>query len=216
LFFIFDDFLVKNGIGEHALVEQALASLLAHVEKRHTRVGDEDVRLGAGLERLPREGDALEGEQVSGADGTEVLDDLGDAEEVLAHYFSSFLLRLGLLVVAQLLLDLLDEPLTELDIVDGLLIEVVGHPCGAQCTHELGLASQHLIGVAIHFGPFLSHCLCRVAGSPGLTEAVQKCFGRTASLGYETSASNSTNMLCKAHVSCKIESLYFKEQARNI
>ncbi len=66
-------------------VEQPLASLLPHVEEREPHVGHEDVRVGAGPERLLVEGDLLEGEQVSGADGTEVLHDLGDAEEVLAH-----------------------------------------------------------------------------------------------------------------------------------
>ncbi len=146
-------------------VEQPLASLLSHVEERDARVPLEDV-LGTLL----------------GSHGTDVGHDLlrdhlgllalvvgqlaapldlGDAVEVDTHELTSSLLRLGLLVgESQLLLDLLDEPLTELDVVDGLLVEAIGHPSDAQGAHELGETSHHLIGVAIHFGSLSTCCFC--------------------------------------------------------
>ena len=94
--------------------EQPLASLLSHVEEREPHVGDEDVRLGAGLERLLIEGDGLESDQVGGADGTEVLHDLGDAEEVLAHDLANRPLAGGLAVVDSELHEHLAETAHEL------------------------------------------------------------------------------------------------------
>lgn len=136
------------------------ASLLSHVEEREPHVGDEDVRLGTGLERLLGEGDVLESEQIVGVDGTEVLHHLGDAEEVDTHELTGFILRFGLLVgEPELLLDLLDEPLTEVGVVDWLLVEAVGHASVAQGAHEFGHTSQLLIGVAMHFGSLSKCCL---------------------------------------------------------
>ena len=140
------------------LVEQPHASLRPHVEERDARVVLENVlatHLGGHSTDVGHEllGDDLGLLALAVGHLTEEALDLGDTVEVGTHELTGFLLRLGLLVgQPQLLLDLLDEPLTELDVVDGLLVEAVRHPSDAQGAHELGLTSQHLIGVAIHFG----------------------------------------------------------------
>jgi len=91
------------------------------------------VRVDAGLERLLVERDLLEGEQVSGADGTEVLDDLGDAEEVLAHDLTNRSLARGLTVVDAELHEHLLE--TSLELVSSL-DEALGISLGGVCVAE--------------------------------------------------------------------------------
>jgi hypothetical protein len=114
-------------------VEQPLASPLAHVEEREPHVCHEDVCVGAGLERLLVERDLLEGEQVSEADGTEVLDDLGDAEEVLAHDLANRSLARSLTVVDAKLHEHLLE--TTLELVSSL-DEALGISLGEVCVAE--------------------------------------------------------------------------------
>lgn len=186
------------------LEEQLLASLLPHVEEREPHVGDEDVRFGNCLERLLGEGDDLEGEQIGEADGTEVLHDLGDAEEVLAHDLADRPLAGGLAVVDtefhEQLLEMDLELVSPLDDALGCVLRCIGV---AECIHHDALDLLLLRG----------RDLCSHRRSPSFSIRHRTV---TAGLEHETGASNSKHVPYKAPISCKNQSLHVKEQEEDI
>jgi hypothetical protein len=163
--------------------EQPLVNLATQIKGRDTRIVFQDVlaaHLGGHSANICHDllGDNFGFLALRLCQLTEVTFELRDTEEIVTHKFTGSPLRHSLLIVeSQLFLDLFDEPLTKLDIVDGLLIKLVGHASSAQSAHEFSLTSHHLIGVATHFDSLTSTSFPRVAILSVSWEYIQKRFG---------------------------------------